>query len=56
MFRTKKVRKHDKFRKELSQNKNICKSQMGQDQVPGGVNILCWLAAPVAMLYENIQI
>ena len=21
---------------------------MGQDQVSGGVNVLCWLAAPVA--------
>ena len=24
-----------------------CKSQMGQDQVSGGVSVLCWLAAPV---------
>ena len=24
---------------------------MGQDQVSGGVNVLCWLAAPVAMFY-----
>ena len=28
-----------------------CKSQMGQDQVSGGVSVLCWLAAPVAMFY-----
>ena len=30
----------------LHQNK--CKSQMGKDQVSGGVSVLCWLAAPVA--------
>ena len=29
---------------------------MGQDQVSGGVSVLCWLAAPVAMLYGNLQI
>ena len=28
---------------------------MGQDQVPGGVSVLCWLAAPVAMFYVNLQ-
>ena len=28
---------------------------MGQDQVSGGVSVLCWLAAPVAMFYGNIQ-
>ena len=27
---------------------------MGQDQVSGGVSILCWLAAPVAMFYGNL--
>ena len=27
---------------------------MGQDQVSGGVSVLCWLAAPVAMFYGNI--
>ena len=35
--------------------KNKCKSQMGQDQVSGGVSVLCWLAAPVAMVYGNLQ-
>ena len=25
--------------------------KMGQDQVSGGVSVLCWLAAPVAMFY-----
>ena len=55
MFETQKVRRHDKFRKEWSQHKNKCKSQMGQDQVSGGVSVLCWLAAPVAMFYENLQ-
>ena len=30
------------------------KSQMGQDQVSGGVSVLCWLAAPVAMFYGNL--
>ena len=28
---------------------------MGQDQVSGGVTVLCWLAAPVAMFYGNLQ-
>ena len=48
MFETQKVRRHDKFRKEWSQHYNKCKSQMGQDQVSGGVSVLFWLAAPVA--------
>ena len=55
MFETQKVRRYDKFRKEWSQHKNKCKSQMGQDQVSGGVSVLCWLAAPVAMFYGNLQ-
>ena len=28
---------------------------VGQDQVSGGVSVLCWLAAPVAMFYGNLQ-
>ena len=28
---------------------------MRQDQVSGGVSVLCWLAAPVAMFYGNLQ-
>ena len=56
MFETHKVRRHDKFRKEWSQHKNKCKSQMGQDQVSGGVSVLCWLAAPVAMFYGNLMV
>ena len=28
---------------------------MGQDQVSEGVSVLCWLAAPVAMFYGNLQ-
>ena len=28
-------------------------SQIGQDQVSKGVSVLCWLAEPVAMFYEN---
>ena len=28
---------------------------MGQDQVSGGVSVLYWLAAPVAMFYGNLQ-
>ena len=55
MFETQKVRRHDKFRNEWSQYQNKCKSQMGQDQVSGGVSVLCWLAAPVAMFYGNLQ-
>ena len=31
------------------------KSQMGQDQVSGGVSVLCWLAAPVTMFYGNLK-
>ena len=27
---------------------------MGQDQVSGGVSVLCWLAAPFAMFYGNL--
>ena len=27
---------------------------MGQDQVSGGLSVLCWLAAPVATFYENL--
>ena len=26
-----------------------------QDQVSGGVSVLCWIAAPVAMFYGNPQ-
>ena len=55
IFETQKVRRHDKFRKERSQHWKKCKSQMGQDQVSGGVSALCWLAAPVAMPYRNLQ-
>ena len=29
--------------------------KMGQDQVSGGVSVLCWLAAPVAMFYGNLR-
>ena len=29
---------------------------MGQDQASGGVSVLCWLAAPVAMFYGNLPI
>ena len=28
---------------------------MGQGQVSGGVSVLCWLAAPVAVFYGNLQ-
>ena len=45
MFETQKFRRHDKFREEWSQHYNKYKSQMGQDQVSGGVSILCLLAA-----------
>ena len=55
MFKTQKVRRHDKFRKEWSQHQNKCKSELGPEQVSGGVSVLCWLAAPVAMFYGNLQ-
>ena len=28
--------------------------KMGQDQVFGGVSVLCWLSAPVSMFYGNL--
>ena len=28
---------------------------MGRDQVSGGVSVLCWLAAPVEMFFENLS-
>ena len=54
MFETQKVSRHDKLRKGWSQHKSKCKSQMGQDQVSGGLSVLCWHAAPVAMFYGNL--
>ena len=27
---------------------------MGQDQVSGGVSVLCWLVTPIAMFYGNL--
>ena len=54
MFQTQKVRRHDKPRKEWSQHKNKCKSEMEQDQVSGGLSVLCLLAAPVAVFYGNL--
>ena len=53
VLETEKVRIHDKLRNEWSQYPNKCKSQMGQNQVSGGVGVLCWLAAPVTnVLWE----
>ena len=49
-----KVQKHDKVRRNWSQHYNKCKSQMEQDQVSGGVSVLFWLTAPVAMFYGNL--
>ena len=45
---------NDKFRREWSQYLNKRKSQNGQDQVFGGVSVLCWLAAPLQNLYGNL--
>ena len=61
MFETQKVRRYDKFRKEWSQHKNKCKSQMGQDQVSGGISVFCWLAAPqtpqlIVCFLKNLQL
>ena len=47
-----KVRK--KFRRDWSQYLNKRKSQNGQDQVSGGVSVLCWLAAPLQTFYGNL--
>ena len=30
-------------------------TKYGQDQVSGGVRVLCWLAAPIAMFYGNLH-
>ena len=54
MFENQKVRRHDKYRNEWSQHWNKCKYQMGQDQVFGGVSVLCLLAAPVVRVHRNI--
>ena len=40
---------------QWSHQKNICKSNMGQDQVSGGVSVLCWHAAPLQMIYRNLS-
>ena len=49
--------KQDKFRKDWSRHYNTCKNKtnnrnaspkVGQDQVSGGVSVLCWHAEPVA--------
>ena len=34
---------------------NASRPQKGQDQVSGGVSVLCWLAAPVTMFYGNLR-
>ena len=47
IFETQKVRRHGKFRREWSQHLNTYKFHIGEDQVSGGVSVLCWLAAPV---------
>ena len=36
-------------------HKNKCKSQMGQDQMSGGVSVSFRLAVPVAMFHGNLQ-
>ena len=41
-----KVRQLDKFWKRWSQHYNICKSQMGQDQVSGGVSVTFLIKLP----------
>ena len=42
--RNSKVRRQDKFRRDWSRHS----SKVGQDQVSGGISVLCWHAAPVA--------
>ena len=55
MFETQKVRSHDKFRKKWPQHEKKCKSEMGHYQVSGGVSVLCWQTAPVAVFYGNLR-
>ena len=50
-----KIRKQDKFRRDLSQHKNKCKSQGGTGPVSGGVIILCLHAAPFAKLKKWLR-
>ena len=38
----------------VSTKKKTLKSHMGQDQVSGGVSVLCWHAAPVAYVLWNV--
>ena len=56
MFETQKVSRRDNFRKEWSKHLNKYKSQMGQDQVSGGVSVRCWLASSVACFMETSEI
>ena len=33
----------------------LASPKVGQDQVSGGVSVLCWHAAPVEMFYGNLS-
>ena len=50
-----KVRKHDRLRLNGLNIRTNASPQMGQEQVSGGVSVLCWLAALVAMFYGNLR-
>ena len=55
--RNSKVRKQDKFRRKWSQHRTLASPKVGQDQVSGGVSVLCWHAAPVAnVLWKHLAI
>ena len=54
MFETQKVRRHDKFRKNGLNIRTNASPKWDRTQVSGGVSVLCWLAAPVAMFHGNL--
>ena len=49
------IRTNANTRQIIRYRATATKSQMGKDQVYVGVSVLCWLAAPVAMFYGNLQ-
>ena len=55
--RNSKVRKQDKFKKTGLNIRTLASPKVGQDQVSGGVSVLCWNVAPVAnVLWKPLAI
>ena len=52
MFET---QKSGNMTREIGLNiRTLASPKVGQDQVSGGVSVLCWYAAPDAMFYGNL--